>query len=133
MAIQIQFWKQKTLNEMTREEWESLCDGCGICCLEKLEDEESGDIFYTNVTCGHLDTGSCRCSIYNERYHKAPECFDLSPANINEVSWLPVTCAYRLINEGKVLFWWHYLISGSRETIHDAGVSVRNRSTAILK
>ncbi len=122
------FWEEKTISEMTREEWEALCDGCGVCCLEKLEDEDTGEIIFTNVACGHLDINTCRCSVYDERYNKAPECFDLSPENIDDIAWLPATCAYRLLNEGKKLHWWHYLISGSRESVDNSGVSVRGRA-----
>jgi len=132
MGIMEKFWLKKAFTEMTREEWEALCDGCGVCCLEKLEDEDTGEIFYTNVTCGHLDNNSCKCRIYGERYDKAPECFDLTPENIDDVPWLPDTCAYRLINEGQPLFWWHYLISGNRDSVHNAGISIRSRSLKSL-
>lgn len=121
------FWKKKKLSEMTREEWEALCDGCGVCCLEKLEDEDTGEIIFTNTACRYLDPETCQCAVYEERYVKAPECFDLTPENIDEVTWLPSTCAYRLLNEGKKLPWWHYLITGSREAVSNAGVSVRDR------
>ena len=132
MGIMEKFWLKKKITEMTREEWEAICDGCGVCCLEKLEDEDTGEIFYTNVTCSHLDNNSCQCLIYADRYDKAPECFDLTPENIHEVPWLPDTCAYRLINEGQPLFWWHYLISGSRDSVHSAGISIRSRSLKSL-
>ncbi len=122
------FWKVKKLNEMTREEWEALCDGCGVCCLEKLEDEDTGEIIFTNVACSHLDTETCKCFVYEERYKKAPECFDLSPENIDDITWLPATCAYRRLNEGKQLYWWHYLITGNRESVSNAGVSVKDRA-----
>ncbi len=128
MSLNGKFWQEKTFKEMTREEWEALCDGCGVCCLEKLEDEDTGEIFYTHVTCCHLDKNTSQCNIYNERYDKAPECFDLTPENIDAVTWLPLTCAYRLINEGKPLFWWHYLISGQRESVHNAGISIKSCS-----
>ncbi len=133
MGIMEKFWLKKTFSEMTREEWEALCDGCGVCCLEKLEDEDTGEIFYTNVACDYLDNNTCKCFIYNERYDKAPECFDLTPENIDEVLWLPETCAYRLINEGQTLFWWHYLISGNRESVHNAGISIINRFVKIIE
>lgn len=119
------FWQKKNFSEMTKKEWESLCDGCGVCCLEKLEDEDTGEIIFTNIACPHLDTDSCRCLVYEERYYMAPECFELTPDNIDEIKWLPLTCAYRLINEGQNLYWWHYLISGSRESVHNAGISAR--------
>lgn len=124
MSEKLPFWKTKKLEEMDREEWEALCDGCGICCLEKLEDADSGEIFYTNTPCRHFDREKCNCSVYSERYQKAPECYELTPENIETVVWLPETCAYRLIKEGKDLFWWHYLLSGDTETVHTSGMSI---------
>lgn len=123
------FWR-KPLAQMTRSEWEALCDGCGRCCLVKLEDEDTGDIHFTNISCRLLDTGSCRCSDYPRRKAKVPDCVKLTPARVRDISWLPPTCAYRLVDEGRDLPWWHYLVSGSRETVHEAGVSVRGRVAA---
>jgi len=121
------FWKTKSLEEMTAGEWESLCDGCGKCCLIKLQDEDSDEIFATNVACRLLDLGSCQCADYAHRKTKVPDCVILDPATVAELSWMPSTCAYRLIWEGKDLAWWHPLVSGDPETVHLAGISVRNR------
>ncbi|MDB5571656.1 MAG: uncharacterized protein JWN93_2839 [Hyphomicrobiales bacterium] len=120
------FWK-KPLEEMTEPQWESLCDGCGRCCLVKLEDEDTGDIHFTNVTCRLLEAGTCRCSDYPGRKAKVPDCIKLTPQSVREIPWLPPTCAYRLVAEGKDLYPWHHLVSGSRETVHQAGISVRGR------
>ncbi len=127
----VPFWKRKTLEQMTHAEWESLCDGCGKCCLEKLQDEETGEIAYTNVACRLLDTETCRCSNYSRRMSYVFECVKLTPRNITELSWIPRTCAYRLLAEGKDLFWWHPLVSGNPETVHQAGMSVRGRSVPV--
>jgi uncharacterized protein len=122
------FWKAKTLSEMTHEEWESLCDGCGRCCLAKLEDEESGEIAYTDVACKLLDLETCRCTRYAERNRFVPDCITLTVKNIARLAWMPSTCAYRLIAEGRDLPWWHPLVSGDPETVHYAAASVRNRA-----
>lgn len=119
------FWREKTLREMSRDEWESLCDGCGKCCMLKLEDDDTGEIYPTNVACKLLDLTSCRCKDYPNRKAKVPDCVQLTPALTQELSWLPRTCAYRLVSEGRDLFDWHPLKSGSAETVHPAGVSVR--------
>jgi uncharacterized cysteine cluster protein YcgN (CxxCxxCC family) len=121
------FWKLKTLEEMTDREWESLCDGCGKCCLAKLEDEDTGDIHWTNVGCRLFDAESCRCTDYSHRLAKVADCVRLTPQNVCTIKWLPSTCAYRLIAEGRDLYWWHHLVSGSAETIHQAGMSMRGR------
>lgn len=123
------FWKKKSLAEMTEGEWESLCDGCGQCCLLKLEDEDTGDIATTRVACRLLDIGACSCSAYERRSDFVPDCVKLTPQTVGDIAWLPDTCAYRLVAEGRDLYWWHPLISGSPETVHEAGISVR--STAI--
>jgi uncharacterized protein len=119
------FWETKTLEEMTAAEWESLCDGCGQCCLLKLEDEGTGKIAVTRVACKLLDIGSCRCSDYEGRWEHVPDCVKLTPADARTLPWLPKTCAYRLIAEGRRLFWWHPLLSGAADTVHEAGISVR--------
>ncbi len=121
------FWKEKTLIEMTKQEWESLCDGCGRCCLEKLEDSETREVFYTSVTCKLFDTWACRCICYKERNILMPDCLEMIPSEIGTIQWLPKTCAYRRIYEGHDLFWWHPLVSGDAETVHKAGISVRNK------
>ncbi|MAL79232.1 MAG: hypothetical protein CMN55_08990 [Sneathiella sp.] len=121
------FWETVALADMTREEWESLCDGCGKCCLLKLEDEDTLDLSYTDVACRLLDMGSCRCSCYEERSRLVPDCVTLTPDIIPNLRWMPKTCAYRLISEGKPLRWWHPLVSHDPETVHQAGISVRGR------
>ena len=121
------FWNTKSLQEMTPREWESLCDGCGKCCLHKLEDVDTGEVSYTNVACRQLDLGSCRCSHYGEREHLVPDCLVLTAETVQEMDWLPETCAYRLVAAGKDLAWWHPLVSGDPETVHQAGISVRGR------
>jgi len=121
------FWKVKTLDEMTRAEWESLCDGCARCCLEKLTDEGTGRVFYTSVACSLLDTWTCRCIHYKDRFTRAPDCLVMVPEMLEKISWLPMTCAYRLLFEGADLAWWHPLVSGRAETVHEAGISVRDK------
>ena len=124
------FWKRLTLEAMTPEQWESLCDGCGKCCLSKLEDEDSGEIYWTTVACRLLDAGTCRCKDYDNRKAVVPDCVRLTPSTVRTIDWLPSTCAYRLVAEGHDLYWWHHLVSGSRETVHEAGISIRGRITA---
>ncbi|UAK24639.1 YcgN family cysteine cluster protein [Sphingomonas nostoxanthinifaciens] len=119
------FWEEKPLAKLSRPEWESLCDGCGKCCLHKLEDEETGEVFPTNVACRLLDRKNAQCSDYRNRRTFVPDCVRLTPAKLEELEWLPSTCAYRLVAAGEPLPDWHYLISGSRETVHQAGMSTR--------
>jgi len=121
------FWRVKPLEAMTASEWESLCDGCARCCLVKLEDEDTGAISYTDVGCALLDGEACRCRDYENRQAKMPDCVRLTPEGLGALSWLPPTCAYRLISEGRHLYWWHPLQSGDPETVHAAGISVRSR------
>ena len=118
------FWKTKTLAEMTTEEWESLCDNCGKCCLNKLEDEDSGDIYFTSVVCNLIDLDTCRCTRYADRTRLVPECIDLKQHDFAEYNWLPATCAYRLLVDGKELPSWHPLITGDPESVKEAGVSI---------
>ena len=119
------FWEEKRLDEMNRAEWESLCDGCGKCCLHKLEDDETGEIHPTNVACKLLDRRNARCSNYKHRRAFVPECVRLDPRTLATIDWLPTTCAYRLLADGETLRDWHPLISGDPESVHRAGISVR--------
>jgi len=118
------FWKTKKLTEMTIEEWESLCDGCGKCCLHKLEDEDTGEIAYTNVACKLIDLKTCRCTRYNERTQLVPECLNLKRFDFTQYHWLPATCAYRLLNDQQELPNWHPLISGRSTSVKKAGISI---------
>jgi len=118
------FWETKTLAEMSREEWESLCDGCGQCCLVKLEDEDSDRIFLTRLACSLFDIGSCRCKDYANRQKLMPDCVKLTPKKVSRIPWLPESCAYRRIAEGRGLEWWHPLVSGDPETVRAAGIAV---------
>lgn len=124
---EVPFWRRKTLAMMTPDEWEALCDGCGRCCLLKLEDEDTAEVLYTDVACRLLDARTCRCRDYPRRTRHVPGCVVLSPENLERLDWMPSTCAYRLLHEGKDLPDWHPLVSGSPETVHEAGISVRGR------
>ncbi len=117
------FWRSKTLDQMTPIEWESLCDGCALCCLHKIEDEDTQEVFYTTVVC-HLMDDSCRCTQYEKRTELVPSCVKLRPEDVEAFHWLPPTCAYRLIYEGQPLPEWHPLISGKENSVIDAGASV---------
>ncbi|WEF50550.1 YcgN family cysteine cluster protein [[Pseudomonas] carboxydohydrogena] len=121
------FWKTKTLEQLSSAEWESLCDGCARCCLEKLEDEDTGKIYFTHVSCRLLDANLCTCHDYANRSAKVTDCVRLTPRNVRTLNWLPPSCAYKLVAEGRDLYWWHPLISGDPNTVHEAGVSVRGR------
>ena len=127
------FWRRKALEEMSSEEWESLCDGCARCCLVKIEDEDTGDVHLTRVACRLLDHGSCRCSDYANRHGRIPDCIAIDAEKVRAFAWLPESCAYRLLAEGKDLAWWHPLVSGDPETVHQAGVSVRGWATSEAK
>jgi uncharacterized cysteine cluster protein YcgN (CxxCxxCC family) len=119
------FWETKTLREMSRAEWESLCDGCGKCCIHKLEDEETGELHPTNVACRLLDRRSGRCMDYKHRKAHVPECVRLTPEKLDGIDWLPSTCAYLLLYNGESLPDWHPLLTGDPESVHAAGMSVR--------
>ncbi len=125
------FWKTTPLEAMSAAEWESLCDGCGKCCLSKLEDEDTGEIHWTSVGCRLFDPERCGCADYANRLARVSDCVKLTPANVRTIAWLPSTCAYRLVSEGRDLEAWHPLVSGRRETVHEAGISVRGRVTAL--
>jgi uncharacterized cysteine cluster protein YcgN (CxxCxxCC family) len=124
------FWNNKTLGEMSAEEWELLCDGCGRCCLHKLEDIDTGLYFYTNVACHLLNQESCRCTNYQERLNIVPDCLRLSAGDAGQFEWLPTSCAYRRLANGQALEWWHPLVSGDPATVHRAGISVRGKTTS---
>ncbi len=121
------FWEIKTLRELTETEWESLCDGCAKCCVHKLEDEETGEIHYTCVACRMLDINTCRCTDYPNRHETVPDCAVLSADHPEHFQWMPETCAYRLIHEGKPLPVWHPLITGTPASVHDHGASARKK------
>lgn len=119
------FWETKTLDQMTRSEWEALCDGCGKCCLHKLEDEETGALQPTNVACKLLDLETARCTDYRHRQIHVPDCLRLTARKMDDFPWLPGTCAYRRLARGEPLPDWHYLVCGDREAVHEAGESIR--------
>ena len=122
------FWREKKLSQMNLQEWESLCDGCGKCCLEKLEDSNTGEIYYTDIGCELLNVKDCRCKNYANRDRYVPDCVRLNSINITSLNWMPSTCAYRLLSEGKDLPDWHPLLSGDQNSVHEAGISVRGRA-----
>jgi uncharacterized cysteine cluster protein YcgN (CxxCxxCC family) len=124
---QDQFWKAKALKEMTRVEWESLCDHCGRCCLHSLQDGNTGKITLLAVACRYLDISSCRCFVYENRFKIDSNCIKLTPDKVRRIKKLPYTCAYRTLVEGRELQWWHPLVSGDINTVHKAGVSVQGK------
>lgn len=130
-ANTLPFWKTKSLAEMNPAEWESLCDGCGRCCLIKMQDEETEVYYYTDVACRLFDQGTCRCGDYANRSEQVPDCVRLTPENIPDLPWMPPSCAYRLLAEGKDLPHWHPLVSGRAESVLEAGASVRGRVHAL--
>ena len=130
MAEDAPFWATKRLDQMTRAEWESLCDGCGRCCLHKLRDEATEALSFTNVACRLLDLHSCACGDYACRQEKVPDCVALTPEALDDIDWLPPSCGYRRVQEGRGLAWWHPLVSGDPATVHAAGISVRGRAVS---
>ena len=124
------FWRTKRLDEMNDAEWESLCDGCARCCLNKLEDADTGRVAYTDIACSLLDGASCRCSDYANRLQHVPDCVQLTPAQADEFKWLPPTCAYRLVSEGKDLPLWHHLVCGDPDAVHHERISQSGRMLA---
>ena len=126
----LNFWEQTALADMSRQQWESLCDSCGRCCLHKLEDEDTSDIYFTNVVCHYIDEETCQCPHYDNRQQFVPDCLTIYPDWGDKFNWLPDTCAYRLLHEKKPLFAWHPLISGDSNSVHLAGMSVRGRTVS---
>lgn len=127
MTTSTRFWETKTLDEMSDAEWESLCDGCGRCCLHKLEDEDTRDIFYTDIACKLLDTDKCRCKHYSTRFERVPDCLSVRPLSEEKLHWLPNSCAYVKLAKGEPLSDWHPLISGSFTSVHAAGIGMGGR------
>ncbi|MFG1346640.1 YcgN family cysteine cluster protein [Xanthobacter autotrophicus DSM 431] len=125
------FWRTTPLSAMNAAQWESLCDGCGRCCLVKLEDEDSGAIAYTDVACQLFDAGSCRCADYANRSERVADCVRLTPEAVEDIGWLPPTCAYRLVRDGQDLPFWHPLVSGDPQSVVRAGVSVMGKVSGL--
>lgn len=123
----MRFWEETSLAEMTAAQWESLCDGCARCCMVKLEDEDSGEVHYTSLVCDLLDLETCHCTRYPQRHELVPDCIEFDADLAASLRWLPDTCAYRRLAEGRGLADWHPLVSGRPESVHEAGISVRGR------
>jgi len=120
-------WWEKPLDDLNDAQWEALCDGCGLCCMHKFEDEDTGEILFTDVACRLLDCAACRCTDYGHRIRLVPACMVIRGFTTQQYAWLPATCAYRLRHEGKTLPGWHPLVSGDAESVHAAGISMRGR------
>ncbi|EPL03403.1 YcgN family cysteine cluster protein [Pseudomonas sp. TH05] len=131
MAAKVEpFWIRKTLDQLDQEEWESLCDGCGLCCLQKLEDEDDNSVYYTRIACKLLDLKTCQCTDYPNRRDSVPDCIQLTPGKADEFKWLPPTCGYRLVSEAKDLPLWHHLVCGDRDAVHHERISQSGRMLA---
>lgn len=124
------FWKEKSLHEMTPAEWEALCSRCGICCLNRFRDGKTGKVFFTRIACRFLNLDRCICTVYGKPFHTMPSCGKITAGNVHKLRWLPATCGYRSVAEGRDLQWWHPLISGDPDTVHEAGVSIRNKAVS---
>jgi len=125
-----QYWKRKSLAEMTQQEWEGLCDGCALCCLHKVEDEDTGEVYYTDLACRLLDLNTCRCCDYANRSEEVADCMTLTADQPGQLGWLPDRCAYRRLANGQDLPGWHPLITGDPESVHEVGISIKGKAVS---